>query len=96
MEKNDEFQDDEVEIEIEVENDDVEDQEGEGEDDGSSESEDWQIVDGKPENNGGNENAVSKEQLERDEEALGRDRDDAMAEEFDESRRYIIYIIITL
>lgn len=75
----------EEENEVEVENENAEDQEAEGEN--SSESSDWQIIDQKQGDEKQNECPVSREQLEEDEEALGRDRDDAMAEEFDDPRR---------
>lgn len=52
----------------------------------SSSSSEWQVVDETTEDKQ-QDVMISREQLERDEEALGRDRDDAMAEEFDEPRK---------
>ena len=70
------------EKEVEVENENAEDQEG-----SSSSSSEWQVVDETPEDKP--QDTISREQLEQDEETLGRDRDDAMAEEFDETRKYV-------
>lgn len=70
------------EDEVVVENENAEDQEDEG---SSSSSSEWQVVDETPEDKA--QDMMSREQLEQDEETLGRDRDDAMAEEFDESRK---------
>jgi hypothetical protein len=67
------------EDEVVVENENAEDQEDEG---SSSSSSEWQVVDEATEDKP--EDMISREQLEQDEETLGRDRDDAMAEEFDE------------
>ncbi|CAB4002442.1 pericentriolar material 1 -like isoform X1, partial [Paramuricea clavata] len=69
------------EDEVVVENENAEDQEDEG---SSSSSSEWQVVDETTEDKP--EDMMSREQLEQDEETLGRDRDDAMAEEFDEPR----------
>ncbi|XP_028402891.1 pericentriolar material 1 protein-like [Dendronephthya gigantea] len=65
--------------EVLVENENAEDQEDEG---SSSSSSEWQVVDETSEDKP--QDMISREQLERDEETLGRDRDDAMAVEFDE------------
>ena len=70
--------------EVVVESKNAKDQEDEG---SSSSSSEWQIVDETPEDKA--QDTMSREQLERDEETLGRDRDDAMAEEFDESRKLV-------
>ena len=70
--------------EVVVESKNAEDQEDEG---SSSSSSEWQVVDETPEDKA--QDMMSREQLERDEETLGRDRDDAMAEEFDESRKLV-------
>ena len=74
--------DHDVVVEVVVENENAEDQEDEG---SSSSSSEWQVVDEIPEDK--TQDMMSREQLEQDEETLGRDRDDAMAEEFDESRK---------
>lgn len=69
-----------------MENENAEDQDAEGDD--SSESSELQIIGEKQEEvQKSSEGPISREQLEQDEEALGRERDDAMAEEFDEARR---------
>lgn len=69
-----------------MENENAEDQDAEGDD--SSESSELQIIGEKKEEvQKSSEGPISREQLEQDEEALGRERDDAMAEEFDEARR---------
>ncbi len=70
------------EEEVVVENENAEDQEDEG---SSSSSSEWQVVDETPKDKP--QDMISREQLDQDEETLGRDRDDAMAEEFDEPRK---------
>lgn len=65
--------------EVLVENENAEDQDDEG---SSSSSSEWPVVDETSEDKP--QDMISREQLEQDEETLGRDRDDAMAVEFDE------------
>ena len=73
--------------EKEVENENAEDEE---DDASSSSSSEWQIVDETPADKP--QDMMSREQLEQDEETLGRDRDDAMAEEFDETRKCVLVL----
>lgn len=53
--------------------------------DSSCSSSEWQVVEVQEEKP---RDVISRELLQRDEETLGKDRDDAMAEEFDERRKY--------
>ena len=64
-----------------VENEKAEDQEDESS--SGSSSSDWQVVDETTED-APQDDMISREQLDQDVEILGRERDDAMAEEFNE------------